>query len=135
MKSCPQCQNSYPTEFVVCPQDGTAHDSQEFGPHHAMKPRFFGVTPDGRQNLSDHRQKLLLDHGSVKRLAGFPVLVNRTPSDVSLGGNIFHRDPLVTETGDEFGSRIEDLSGTLLLINQLIDFMRIHRNCPLLYDK
>jgi serine/threonine protein kinase len=24
MKSCPQCQNSYPTEFVVCPQDGTA---------------------------------------------------------------------------------------------------------------
>jgi eukaryotic-like serine/threonine-protein kinase len=24
MKSCPNCQNSYPTEFVVCPQDGTA---------------------------------------------------------------------------------------------------------------
>jgi serine/threonine protein kinase len=24
MKSCPQCQNSYPTDFVVCPQDGTA---------------------------------------------------------------------------------------------------------------
>jgi serine/threonine protein kinase len=24
MKSCPTCQNSYPTEFMVCPQDGTS---------------------------------------------------------------------------------------------------------------